>query len=92
MKQLLRDLKIRFTEANITSMFAVLDPFNKGQISLIQMEAALANFGVDSFLFERILGEVNGPFRNRRIYKNDLRRPQTNPIPSMNSIALTADR
>jgi hypothetical protein len=72
MKQLLHDLKaardsngpvlICFTEANIKSMFTVLDPFGKGQISRAQMEGALANFGVDPILFGQIIGDANGPF------------------------------
>jgi hypothetical protein len=53
---------ICFTEANIKSMFTVLDPFDKGQISRAQMEGALANFGVDPILFGHILGDIKGPF------------------------------
>jgi hypothetical protein len=72
MKALLHDLKtardsngpvlICFTEANIKSMFTVLDPFDKGVILRAQLEGALTNFGVGPILFRQIIGDANGSF------------------------------
>jgi hypothetical protein len=53
---------ICFTEANIKSMFTVLDPFEKGLIVRAQLEGALANFGVDPILLGQIIGDENRNF------------------------------
>lgn len=72
MRKVLTDLKeardgnaaitVCFTEANMKSMFAVLDPFDKGSITRAQMEGSLDNFGAGQDAICDVLGDAEGPF------------------------------
>lgn len=72
-KQVLIDLKtardsngpvfVCFTPENVKAMWTVLDPFEKGTITRLQLEGAMLDFGTDRDLVATIIGDNNGPFK-----------------------------
>lgn len=56
------DVLVCFTNDDIRAMFTKLDPFNKGKVTLEQMQGALANFGTSRDVIPKVIGEEQGPF------------------------------